>query len=100
MGSMNYAKYSRSRKQFVFQFVFQNPFDDIIELLEAMKGLGIKPEHECFDIGHVASLEPLVDMGLLAQPRYTSTSSWACSAGCRRRRATSRDGGQHAGGRG
>ena len=40
MGSMNYAKYSRSRKDFVFKFVFANPFDEIIELLEAMRRLG------------------------------------------------------------
>jgi uncharacterized protein (DUF849 family) len=33
-----------------------------------MRRLGIKPEHECFDVGHVASLEPLVDMGLLDPP--------------------------------
>ena len=59
MGSMNYAKYSRSRKQFVFNMVFANPFDEIIELLEAMRRLGIKPEHECFDVGHVGSLAPL-----------------------------------------
>ncbi len=65
MGSMNYAKYSRSRKDFVFKFVFENPIDEIIELLEAMNRLGIKPEHECFDTGHVSSLEPLIDMGVL-----------------------------------
>ncbi len=70
MGSMNYAKYSRSRKDFVFKMVFQNPFDEIIELLEAMNELGIKPEHECFDIGHVGSLEPLVDMGILKAPLH------------------------------
>jgi 3-keto-5-aminohexanoate cleavage enzyme len=70
MGSLNYAKYSRSRKDFVFQFVFANPFDEIIELLEAMRRLNIKPEHECFDVGHVASLEPLVDMGLLEAPLH------------------------------
>jgi uncharacterized protein (DUF849 family) len=70
MGSLNYAKYSRSRRDFVFQFVFANPFDEIIELLEAMRRLGIKPEHECFDVGHVASLEPLVDMGLLEAPLH------------------------------
>ena len=33
MGSMNYAKYSRSRKNFVFAAVFANPFEEIIELL-------------------------------------------------------------------
>ena len=67
---MNYAKYSRSRRDFVFKFVFANPFDEIIELLEAMRRLDIKPEHECFDLGHVASLEPLVDMGLLEAPLH------------------------------
>ena len=70
MGSMNYAKYSRSRKDFVFKFVFTNPFDEIIELLHAMRRLAIKPEHECFDLGHVGSLSPLVDMGLLEAPLH------------------------------
>ncbi|HUA05599.1 MAG TPA: 3-keto-5-aminohexanoate cleavage protein [Solirubrobacteraceae bacterium] len=70
MGSMNYAKYSRSRKDFVFKFVFANPFEEIVELLEAMRRLGIKPEHECFDVGHVGSLAPLVDMGLLEAPLH------------------------------
>jgi len=70
MGSMNYAKYSRTRKQFVFNMVFENPFSEIIELLEAMNELNIKPEHECFDIGHVGSLEPLIDMGVLKTPLH------------------------------
>jgi uncharacterized protein (DUF849 family) len=70
MGSMNYAKYSRSRKAFVFNMVFANPFDEIIELLNAMNELGIKPEHECFDVGHVGSLEPLIDMGVLRTPLH------------------------------
>ncbi|HEX3911725.1 MAG TPA: 3-keto-5-aminohexanoate cleavage protein [Solirubrobacteraceae bacterium] len=70
MGSMNYAKYSRSRKDFVFKMIFPNPFEEIIELLEAMNELGIKPEHECFDIGHVGSLAPLVDMGVLKTPLH------------------------------
>ena len=70
MGSMNYAKYSRSRKDFVFKMVFTNPFDEIIELLEAMNELQIKPEHECFDVGHVGSLAPLIDMGVLHTPLH------------------------------
>jgi len=70
MGSMNYAKYSRSRKDFVFKMVFQNPFEEIVELLEAMNELQIKPEHECFDLGHVGSLAPLVDMGILKPPLH------------------------------
>jgi 3-keto-5-aminohexanoate cleavage enzyme len=68
MGSMNYAKYSPKRKGFVFQFVFQNSFEDIVFLLERMRDAGVKPECECFDVGHVESAEPLVDMGVLNRP--------------------------------
>jgi 3-keto-5-aminohexanoate cleavage enzyme len=70
MGSMNYAKYSERRKNFVFSAVFANPFDEIIEFLTVMKELGIKPEHECFDVGHVGSLAPLLDMGVLEPPLH------------------------------
>jgi 3-keto-5-aminohexanoate cleavage enzyme len=72
MSSMNYAKYSKRRKEFVFAAVFENSFDTIIEFLTAMRELGIKPEHECFDAGHVANLDPLLDMGLLAEPLQVS----------------------------
>ena len=68
MGSMNYAKYSPKRKGFVFNFVFENNFDDIIFLLERMKEAGVKPECECFDVGHVESVEPLLDLGVISPP--------------------------------
>src|SRR5215212_97179 len=72
MSSMNYAKYSSKRKDFVFKAVFENSFDTIIAFLEAMNELGIRPEHECFDAGHVANLDPLLDMGLLREPLQVS----------------------------
>ncbi len=72
MGSMNYAKYSRKRKDFVFKTVFENSFDTIIEFVTAMNEIGIRPEHECFDSGHVANLDPLIDMGLLSEPLQVS----------------------------
>jgi uncharacterized protein (DUF849 family) len=72
MSSMNYAKYSRRRKDFVFKAVFENSFDTIIEFLTEMRDLGIRPEHECFDAGHVANLDPLLDMGLLDRPGQIS----------------------------
>lgn len=65
MGTMNYAKYSPKRKNFVFSVVFHNPFEDIIFFLDTMNQLGIKPECECFDLGHLESIFPLIDMGLL-----------------------------------
>ncbi len=70
MGSLNYAKYSSRRRAFVFSFVFANPFEEIVALLQEMRRLAIKPEHECFDLGHVASLVPLLDMGLLEPPLH------------------------------
>jgi 3-keto-5-aminohexanoate cleavage enzyme len=72
MGSMNYAKYSRRRKDFVFKAVFENSFDMIIEFVSEMRELGIRPEHECFDSGHIANLDPLLDMGLLGEPLQIS----------------------------
>jgi uncharacterized protein (DUF849 family) len=72
MGSMNYAKYSRRRKDFVFKAVFENSFDTIQALLQAMNAAGVKPEHECFDSGHLANLDPLLDMGTLQPPLLVS----------------------------
>ena len=72
MGSMNYAKYSPKRKSFVFNFVFENHFDDIIFLLQRMQEAGVKPECECFDVGHVESALPLVDLGVLTPPTQFS----------------------------
>lgn len=68
MGSMNYAKYSSKRKAVIFDFVFANPFADIIYLLEQMNEAGVKPECECFDTGHIGNVMPLLDMGLLRSP--------------------------------
>ncbi|MGH2821248.1 MAG: 3-keto-5-aminohexanoate cleavage protein [Actinomycetota bacterium] len=68
MGSMNYAKYSAKRKSLVFDLVFSNPFSDIVFLLEKMNSVGVKPECECFDTGHVGNVFPLVDMGLIEPP--------------------------------
>src|SRR3954454_7753269 len=52
--------------------VFENSFDTIRALLEAMNECGIRPEHECFDSGHLANLDPLLDMGALQPPLQVS----------------------------
>lgn len=68
MGSMNYAKYNPQKKRFVFDFVFQNPFSEIVALVKAMGEVGVRPEMECFDSGHVGNCYPLIDMGILKPP--------------------------------
>ncbi len=68
MGTMNYSKYSATRKEFVFDMVFPNTYEKILTLLRAMNDVGIKPELECFDSGHTHGIWPLIDMGVLKPP--------------------------------
>lgn len=68
MGSMNYAKYNPTKKSFVFEFVFPNPFSEIVQIVQAMNEVETKPELECFDTGHIGNSYPLIDMGLLKPP--------------------------------
>jgi uncharacterized protein (DUF849 family) len=68
MGTMNYSKYSREKKSFAFDMVFPNTYEKIIKLLSAMNRAGVKPELECFDIGHTHGIWPLLDMGILKRP--------------------------------
>lgn len=68
MGSMNYAIYSERRKRFLYDFVFQNPFHEIAHFLEVMNENSTRPELECFDRGHIANIEPLLDQGVLKEP--------------------------------
>ena len=68
MGSMNYAKYSDRRGDFVFDQVFDNSFSEIQAFLEAMNDAGVKPELECFDTGHIGNIRPLVKQGNLDHP--------------------------------
>ena len=68
MGTMNYSKYSKKRKSFVFDMVFPNTYEKIIKLLGAMNEAGVKPELECFDTGHTNGCWPLIDMGVLKPP--------------------------------
>jgi uncharacterized protein (DUF849 family) len=69
---MNYAKYSDSREDFVFDMVFENPFEEIREFLRTMQENGVKPELECFDTGHVGNTRPLLTSGELETPLQIS----------------------------
>lgn len=72
MGTMNYAKFSKTRKDFVFDLIFPNTFSKIKTLLKAMNDAGVKPELECFDAGHTNSIWPLYEMELLQKPTQFS----------------------------
>ncbi|MFP4625547.1 MAG: 3-keto-5-aminohexanoate cleavage protein [Natronomonas sp.] len=72
MGSMNYAKYSENRGDFVFDLIFENPFAEIKELLAGMNDAGVTPELECFDTGHLGNAKPLLQDGVLEHPYHVS----------------------------
>lgn len=87
MGSMNYAKYNPEKKDFVFNWVFENSFDTIRFYLEAMRTAKVLPEMECFDTGHVYNIRPFIDMGLI-QPPYQFSFIMGVWVGYRQLRAT------------
>ncbi len=72
MGTMNYAKFSPKRGEFVFDMVFPNTFGKIVQFLDVMNESGVKPELECFDAGHTNSIWPLYQMGKLKKPTQFS----------------------------
>jgi len=72
MGSMNYAKYSESREDYVFDMVFENPFSEIRDLVSGMNDAGVTPELECFDTGHIGNTRPLLKEDVLKQPFHVS----------------------------
>jgi 3-keto-5-aminohexanoate cleavage enzyme len=67
-GTMNYGKYSPKRKEMVFDMVFPNTYEKMIQMLKAMNEANVNPELECFDAGHTHGLWPLIDMGILKPP--------------------------------
>ena len=71
MGAMSYAKYSPVKKKFAFSMVYNNPIDDVIYFLDEMNKHGVFPECECYDIGHIEMIFPLIDMGLLKNFRIS-----------------------------
>ncbi len=65
MGSMNYAIYSKRSKQFHWNGIFENSFDDMQLVVKTMNENNICPEMECFDTSHIRNAVPLRDMGLI-----------------------------------
>ncbi|MCL4136251.1 UNVERIFIED_CONTAM: hypothetical protein GTU68_011149 [Idotea baltica] len=59
------AAFNMGTKQFHFNGIFENSFDDMMKVVKTMKAHGVCPEMECFDTGHIRNAEPLRDMGLI-----------------------------------
>ena len=72
MGSMNYAKYSKRRKEFVFHTVFENSFDTIMTFLEGDERARHQARARVLRLRAHRELDPLLDMGLLREPLQIS----------------------------
>ena len=51
-------------------FVFKNTFADIGFFCETMYEHGVKPELECYDVGHIYNLKQLIEDGKIRTPVY------------------------------
>ncbi len=83
MGSMNFAfhplagRYDEWKHDWEKAYVegsesniFRNTFADIREAAETLGPLGIKFEHECYDVGHLYNLKFCMDSGLFKAPIF------------------------------
>ena len=72
MGSMNYAKYSRRRKEFVFKIVFENSFDDDHRAARGDERAAASGPSTSASTRPRRELDPLLDMGVLQKPLHVS----------------------------
>ncbi len=83
MGSINFAFHPLAARYDGFKYdwekeyiegseanIFRNTFRDIREAAETLSPLGIKFEHECYDVGHLYNLKFLMDQGLFQAPIF------------------------------
>ncbi|MAQ86552.1 MAG: 3-keto-5-aminohexanoate cleavage protein [Maritimibacter sp.] len=83
MGSMNFAFHPLAERYDSFLHdwekpyiegseanIFRNTLADIREAAEALLPLGVKFEHECYDVGHLYNLRFLMDRGLFEAPVF------------------------------
>ena len=83
MGSMNFAfhpladRYDSFKEDWEEAYIrgseaniFRNTFADIKEAAETLGPLGIKFEHECYDVGHLYNLRHCMNIGLFKAPIF------------------------------
>lgn len=56
-GTTNFCFANYKDGSLIYDFTYENPFKATIEFAQIMKSKGIKPELECFDIGHVHNVD-------------------------------------------
>ena len=62
--------YNHKKKDFLLRFVMVHSFPDMVYMAETMRGCGVKPELECYDVGMINNAKVLGEMGHLETPLY------------------------------
>jgi uncharacterized protein (DUF849 family) len=71
-GTMNFCLYDFRKEEFSMDDVYMNPFALTMEFARIMQEKKIKPELECFDVGHVVNTSWLFRKGLMDKPAHYS----------------------------
>ena len=67
-GSLNYLKIHQDGRWAWPPLLFDNPVEKIQKLLNAMQSVNAIPECECFDTGHIRSIDLFEQNGILQRP--------------------------------
>ena len=83
MGSMNFAFHPLAKRYDTFKYdwekayiegseanIFRNTLADIKQAAETLTPLGVKFEHECYDVGHLYNLKFCMESGLFKAPVF------------------------------
>jgi uncharacterized protein (DUF849 family) len=83
MGSMNFSFHPLAEKYQSWEhpweeayvrnsdsYIFRNTFADIAKVARELGDLGIKFEHECYDVGHLYNLKFCMDRGMFKAPIF------------------------------
>jgi uncharacterized protein (DUF849 family) len=65
LGTMSFARYNPGQRCFDYDHVFANPFSDMVTVVERMRERGVQTLASCYDLGQIASVQPLIEMGVL-----------------------------------
>ncbi len=69
-GTMNFAQADRKKGTIQFEIIFRNPFAMLIDFAKAMKSVGVKPELEVYDLGHIYNVLLVRKQGIFDEPLH------------------------------
>lgn len=71
-GTMNFCFYDYKKEEFSVDGTYLNPFSQTMEYAKIMQEKKIKPELECFDVGHITNTQWLFRKGFVDKPAHYS----------------------------